>query len=52
MIETADEFIRRMKDELNKLNSWYIPISVDGKYISDVELVERDGNIEMKIKTE
>lgn len=52
MIETAGELIRRMKDELNKLNSWYIPISVDDKYISDVELVEKDGSIEMKIKTE
>lgn len=52
MIETAAELIGRMKVELNKLSSWYIPVSVNGKPILDVELVEREKGIEMEIKTE
>lgn len=52
MIETAAELIGKMKSELDRLSSWYIPVSVDGKPILDVELVEKGEGIEMEIKTE
>lgn len=52
MITTASELIKRMRYELDKLNSWYVPVYVDGKPILDIELIEKDRSIEMLIKTE
>ena len=52
MIETAAKLIGRMRIELDRLSSWSIPVSIDGKPIMDVELVEREEGIEMEIKTE
>lgn len=46
-ISNASEFIMALKDQLNRLNSYEVPIKVNGKLIRSVELTE-DLTIEIK----
>lgn len=47
-ISSASEFLRKLQDQLNLLNSWDVPIMVNGKLIKSVELTD---DLTIKIET-